>query len=468
MPVITRRNLMIGGGMLAAFAGGMGLPGAIRETFAAKPRLLKAHRTSASIDGKAITEDVLTWSSGLEGEGPEPPVIRTKVGQPFAARLINELDEPTTIHWHGLRINNAMDGVPFLTQPYVYPGDTFDYAFIPPDAGTHWYHPHCNTLTQIGHGMAGLIIIENPDDPVFDQEVALNLRDWRLGGNSQFIAQFKPRDAARSGTYGTVKTASWKVAPQYDVPSGGLTRVRIAISDVTRIYRFVVEGGAAMVLAIDGNPLAAPFPLEALELGPGQRLDIALLMPETEGAVVSLRDTRPSKDYEIASFRAVGASLKRQIGDIKPLPANSIAEPDLSNAEVLPVELSATAEDAPVRESFCGSIGYNFWAINKVPWSGDTADPHDPLYEMKQGKSYIIEMANRTPHAHPIHLHGLNFKVLQSTAGPVMPIYTDTYLIRPDETVRLGLVADNPGDWAFHCHIIEHQKTGMTSFLRVA
>ncbi|TIR43925.1 MAG: multicopper oxidase family protein, partial [Mesorhizobium sp.] len=102
-----------------------------------------------------------------------PPVIRMKKGKPFAARLVNGIDDPTTIHWHGIRVPNKMDGVPFMIQPYVYQGDHFDYAFAPPDAGTFWYHPHCNTLEQMGHGLTGVIVVENPNDPAFDAEVAL-------------------------------------------------------------------------------------------------------------------------------------------------------------------------------------------------------------------------------------------------------------------------------------------------------
>ena len=149
-------------------------------------------------------------------------------GEPFAARLVNGIDDPTTIHWHGIRVPNNMDGVPFMVQPYVYPGDHFDYAFTPPDAGTFWYHPHCNTLMQMGHGLTGVIVVENPGDPQFDAEVVLNLRDWRLGDDGQFIAQFLPRDAAKAGTYGTVRTANWMREPQYDAPAGGLVRLRVA------------------------------------------------------------------------------------------------------------------------------------------------------------------------------------------------------------------------------------------------
>ena len=460
--MITRRNLLKTGGLIAASGAGLGLLGGYRAVRAAAPVELKARETAAVLDGTALTEGVMTWN-----DGPEPPVLRVRQGEPFAARLVNALAEPTTIHWHGLRIPNAMDGVPFLTQPYVYRDQSFDYAFAPPDAGTFWYHPHCNTLTQMGRGLTGLFIVENPDDPVFDHEVALNLRDWRLDGQGRFIAQFKPRDAARTGTFGTVKTANWQVAPRYDAPAGGLMRLRLAITDVTRIYRFVLEGAAALVIALDGNPVAVPFPLDRLELGPGQRVDLAVLMPPEEGAAVRLLNTRTTNPYEIAGFRAVGQPLGRALGDLSPLAANPVAEPDLDAATVIPLELSATAEAAPADNSFCGSLGYNFWAINKVPWSGDTPEPHAPIDELKLGRSYILELANRTPHAHPIHLHGMSFRAIASTNGPVLPHFTDTYMIRPDERVRLALKADNPGDWVFHCHVIEHQKTGMTGLFRV-
>jgi FtsP/CotA-like multicopper oxidase with cupredoxin domain len=463
MPAFTRRNLLKASAVAGAYGIGVGLAGRFgRAQAAPEPYILKANKTEALLTGSAPTKDVLTW--GADGM---PPVLRMRKGEPFAARLINGMDEPTTIHWHGLRIANGMDGVPFLTQPYVYAGDAFDYAFTPPDAGTFWYHPHCNTLTQMGHGMTGVIVVENPKDPVFDAEVVLNLRDWRLGGDGQFIEQFRPKDAAKAGTYGTVRTANWQQEPQYDAPAGGLMRLRLAITDVTRIYAFIVEGAEAVVIAIDGNPVPATFPLDALHLGPGQRLELAVRMPDGEGSLVSLKDIRGTNPKTLATFRSVGPSLGHAIGDLAPLEANPVRKPDLTAAEHIPLALSATAENAPA-ESICGSLGYSFWAINKVTWPGDRpTDATAPLVELKLGKSYVFDMENLTPHSHPIHLHGMSFTVLSSSARAVMPFVSDTYLIEPNEKVQLGLVADNPGDWVLHCHIIEHQKTGMATYLRV-
>lgn len=466
MVMLSRRTLLKAGAVAGAYGAGLAIAGGFRAASAA-PITLTARETQALLKGDQPTRGIMSWNAASGNEGAQPPTLRLKKGQPFAARLVNQLKEPTTIHWHGLRIDNRMDGVPFLTQPYVYTNETFDYAFTPPDAGTFWYHPHCNTLTQMGRGMTGLLIVENPADPAFDHEVVLNLRDWRLGNDGQFIDPFKPRDAAKAGTYGTYRTANWQDNPVHDAPAGGIVRVRIAMTDVTRLYSFGLDGAEAMVIALDGNPVAEPFALDRYLAGPGQRIDLALRMPETEGAVATLTNYRTSPAYPLARFRAVSASLKRDLRDVKALAPNPVIEPVIRDAEVVPLELTATAEGAPPKDSFCGSLGYNFWAINKTPWSGDTPDPMAPLAEMKLGRTYILRLANRTPHAHPIHLHGMSFKVLSSSQGAVRPIFTDTYLIQPDEVAELGLVADNPGDWVIHCHIIEHQKTGMTAFLRV-
>jgi len=463
MTLLTRRKFL----KTTAVAGAAGIGLFSMGRFASRalarpdPVMLKTARIEAKLMDVGPTKDVLTY-----GEAGMPPVLRMKKGEPFAARLINGIDDPTTIHWHGIRVPNKMDGVPFLVQPYVYTGDHFDYAFTPPDAGTFWYHPHCNTLTQMGHGLTGVIVVENPNDPQFDAEVVINLRDWRLGDDGQFIDQFRPRDAARAGTYGTVRTANWLDQPQFDAPAGGLVRLRAAITDVTRIYAFRVEGAEAAVIALDGNPVPQRFAPDALQLGPGQRLDLAIRMPDDEGAIVSLGDVRGTKPKIVATLRAVGKSLKRDVRDLAPLETNRVAEVDVANAKHISLALSATAENVPA-DGICGSLGYSFWAINKVPWPGDTSDPTAPLAELKLGKSYVIDMENLTPQSHPMHLHGMSFKVLSSSTRPVQPMVSDTYLIQPDEKVQLGFVADNPGDWLLHCHIIEHQKSGMTSYVRV-
>jgi FtsP/CotA-like multicopper oxidase with cupredoxin domain len=465
---LSRRTLLKSAAVAGAYGAGIAILPRLSQALAAPTPLdIEARIIEATLDGKGATRNVMSYGlGGTASADASPPVLRMQRGKPFAATLTNRLDEPTTIHWHGLRIPNAQDGVPFVTQPYVYPGDRFDYAFTPPDAGTFWYHPHCNTLTQMGRGLAGMLVVEDDRDPAFDGEVALNLRDFRLGSDSQFIAQFKPRDAAKTGTFGTVRTANWQPEPVYDVPAGGVVRLRILASDVTRIYNLRLNGADAMIIAVDGHPVPERSRLDMAVVSPGQRLDLALRVPDSEGVTVSLEDIRPSTPKVVAHFRAVGTSLKRNLGDLGPLSENVGVEADLTSATQIPLLLSATAENA-AKDSICGTLGFSFWAINKVPYPGDSPDPTAPIADLKLGQSYILNVENVTPHAHPIHLHGMNFKAISSNKHDVTAQVSDTYLVLPDEKVQLALVADNPGDWVFHCHIIEHQKTGMTGYFRV-
>ena len=165
MTVFTRRRILTAAASAGVCGVGLSAMGKLASWAAVKPAplMLKTASIQATLTDVGPTSDVLTY-----GDAGMPPVLRMTKGEPFAAQLINTIDDPTTIHWHGIRVPNKMDGVPFLVQPYVYAGDHFDYAFTPPDAGTFWYHPHCNTLMQMGHGLTGVIVVANPRDPQFD------------------------------------------------------------------------------------------------------------------------------------------------------------------------------------------------------------------------------------------------------------------------------------------------------------
>lgn len=360
-----------------------------------------------------------------------------------------------------------MDGVPYLTQYPIEAGQTFRYAFTPPDAGTFWYHPHCNTLEQMAWGLTGVLVVEEAQDPGFDRDLPLNIRDFRLGGDGQFIDFFKPRNAARGGTYGTVSSVNWQVDPVYDLEAGSLVRLRLAVTDVTRVGAYEIAGAEAQVIALDSNPLPVPLPASGLILAPGQRADIALRVPDDESEEVRLVLNRPNGAKTMARFRPKGSSLHRDLRELKPLPPNPVAEPDLENAEILDFVFGWSPEGDAPQSSQCGSLGYTFWSINRVAWPGDLPGPFDPLARLKLGKSYILRLRNETPNDHPIHLHGVSFKLLRSNKRELPPLVTDTALLRSQETMEVALVADNPGDWAFHCHVIEHQKTGLAGFLRI-
>ena len=117
------------------------------------------------------------WAYDGAVPGPE---IRLRQGGKLRVKVENRLPEDTTVHWHGLRIPNAMDGAPYVTQPPIQPEGSFDYEFTPPDAGTYWYHPHAHGAEQVGRGLMGALIIEEPEPPPVDRDVVWVLGDFRL------------------------------------------------------------------------------------------------------------------------------------------------------------------------------------------------------------------------------------------------------------------------------------------------
>jgi FtsP/CotA-like multicopper oxidase with cupredoxin domain len=398
------------------------------------------------------------------GDGFPNPVLRVRQGEPLRVRLINRLASPTTIHWHGVRLPNAMDGVPTLTQAPVAPGDAFVYEFTPPDAGTFWYHPHYDSLVQLNHGLAGALVVEEREPPLFDADLLLTLKDWNLDAAGRFNALTTLKAAARAGTFGGVHTVNGIAQPTYDVPAGGLCRLRLLNVDVTRIFKIVMEGAAASIIALDGHPLLDPLPLRLLSLGPGMRADLSLRAPAAAGTEVRLVNASASKPWTMAALRA--APPTRPLATTEPrLAPNPIPEPDLATAEVLSFAFAAGAGSGSI---ICGSATPQpmLWSINKQAWS-EVPALMPPLAGLRLGRSYILELQNATPHPHPIHLHGFAFKVLGSNERDIVPYFADTALLSPKERLTVAFVADNPGDWMLHCHIIEHQATGMTGYLDV-
>lgn len=463
-PTLSRRTVLglLGAGGAAASGWVLGtLPTLAKSIDSNADVTLRASVLNHSLQGLTLTQGMMSFAS----DGPSP-VLRLQQNKPFIANVINDLDEPTTVHWHGLRINNNQDGVPYLTQLPIMPGEVGRYHFTPPDAGTYWYHPHCNTLEQMGHGMTGVLVVEDEQDVGFDDDLVLNLRDFRLGDDNQFLPLSTPRKAARGGTHGNFMTVNWQHQPVYELPAGSLIRLRLAITDLTRTYKLQLNGALSQLIAMDGNPVPSNYNPEQIILGAGQRADFALQVPGQEGQTATLTTRIGQRIVTLAQFRAVGNSAKRDLKELKPLTPNPIAIPDLARATTIPFTFGWAPGDQPAN-SICGTLGNNFWAINRQSWPGDQPKAGAPIAVLKKGRSYIFRLKNETRYNHPIHLHGMTFQLLRSNKRDIAPLFTDTALLQNGETMDVALVADNPGDWVFHCHVIEHQKTGLAAYVRV-
>ena len=482
---ITRRRVLAGGGALFVTS----LVGCNRSATSESAVAERLHEIPAGQDVKLDAAE-RPFMLGAN-EGPTPawlygdssfPVLRARAGERFSAGLMNNLQEHTSIHWHGVRVPNAMDGVPYVTQMPVLPREQFTYSFAPPDPGTFFFHPHCNTVAQLGRGLAGVLIVEGDETEPFDDDVVLVLKDWRVAKDGSFLPFLTVDGAARSGSFGTLRTVNGKVTPRMVVPAGANIRLRLVNADSTRIGDLGIDGANASVIAIDGNAIA-PFALEGWRLGPAMRLDLALRTPD-EGGEIALMDYFAAQPVTLATLVAQGGRKRNEAFTPVALKSPNLPEPDLANARNHQLRLSATAAastypDLPplvlpdgrkidLMDSLCAAPRV-LWAVDGKTWpqAGHERMP-PPLLSFARGETVRIEFLNTTPHMHPMHLHGHTFKVLSSSrlARPVH--WADTVLVTPNERVQIAFVADNPGNWMLHCHIIEHQDTGMMGWFHVA
>ena len=486
-PGVTRRRLLAGAACLAAGAGfgRSSYPTALGAVLAPPPEFIAGRPVALNLVA-AERPRALPCFSGhtlpLWGfsEATWLPVVRISLGDRLNVHLDNRLpgaSEHTSIHWHGIRVPNDQDGVPYLVQPPVMPGESFRYNFVPPDTGTFFFHSHCNTSEQLGRGLFGILIVEGDETESYVVDETILLRDWLIDLETGAFRKFMTtRGAHRAGTFGNVRSTNGAVEPEIRLPSSADCRLRIINGDPTRVMELAVVGVEAAVIAIDGIAVA-PFPLKTWLLGPAMRVDLAVRAP-AEGGSAQIVDQRLAEVVALA--RLVGAGPARPVRSFEPLPlrASRIPEPKIAGAGQFTFVFAATdsgaatiATDDPLAALTMGSLclsSDDFWAINGAAWpSRDHAKIPPPLALLERGRSYVFKLRNGSQLIHPVHIHGHTFKVLGSDQRALPVHRADTVLLMPDETVEVALVADNPGRWMFHCHVIEHQETGMMGYLQV-
>ena len=469
---LSRRRLLLAGA-------GLALAAPLRPARAAAPEELRVvaapARTLFAAESRPETD---VWAFGGTIPGT---TVRLRQGEPARITVENGLDEDTTVHWHGIRLPNAMDGVPGLTQPPIKPGQSFVYEFTPPDAGTFWYHPHADSLQQIGRGLAGALVIEEREPVAVDRDVLWLLQDWRLTRDWQIAAGFDNKmDAAMSGRVGNVVTLNGTVPGDQKVRAGERIRLRLANAAVARMMALNFEEHRPTIVAVDGQPCEPHEPEGGrLVLGPAMRVDVILDMQGDPGKRYAVTD-----DF----YEGLGYTLTNLAYDAGPplradpldapvgLPRNPLPEPDLGNAVHQEIVLQGGMMGGGKLSGMGGMMGMAtpgmnggaVWAIDGMSMTGDGSAGMPPLFTLKRGQTSLITMRNETAWWHPMHVHGFSMKVLTRNGAPVPHRqWQDTVLMAPKDIVECAFVADNPGDWMLHCHIIDHQMTGLMTVFRV-
>jgi len=429
----------------------------------APTRVLRAREAQSALAGNAYpATDVWSYDGAIPG-----PLLRYRQGERLRVEVENALPDPTTVHFHGIRLPNAMDGVPHLTQPPIEPGARFVYEFDLPDAGTYWYHPHLGSPEQVGRGLSGALIVDEASPPAVDRDLVWLLSDWRLDAGARIVANFGNfMDASHAGRIGNTVTVNGEVREAFDVVPGERVRLRLINASNARIYGLEFRGHDPMVVAYDGHPVEPHRPAGGrVVLGPAMRADLILDMKGDAGKHYPVVDDfYPRMAYRLLELRYADSPRRGRAGEALPkLAPNPLAEPALDRAERHQIVFGGGMMGRMPR--FASARGMA-WTVNGKPIKDHDAEP---ILALAQGRSVILELVNDTLWAHPIHLHGHVFRVL-SRDGRSAPHreWRDTVLLAPRERAEIAFVADNPGGWMFHCHILEHQDAGMMAVIRIA
>jgi len=409
------------------------------------------------------------WSLGGDIPGP---VLRVAQGARLQMRLLNRLPQATAMHWHGLRIDNAMDGVPGLTQEAIAPGDGFDYDFVAPDAGTYWYHAHNYSVEQVARGLRGALIVEEPDPIDVDRDEVLVLDDWLIDPDTgQFDADFaSAHSRSHAGRLGNLVTTNGETDLRLPVQRHERMRLRLINAANAQIFSLALAGLEGWTVALDGMPLPVPQPVvDVLTLGPGQRADLIVDVVAGDGETALLAraargGTRPQVTFPVSGR----ASLARRPAPAA-LPPNPDQAVDLSgDVAMLELNVQGGAMGGLRRAALNGeSLSFNqlaqanqFWSFNGTVGMTDT-----PLARLDRGQTARLSILNDTSFPHAMHLHGMHFREVLD--GDRLGPLRDTLLMTRGELREIAFTAGNPGDWLLHCHMLSHAEAGMMTWVQV-
>jgi FtsP/CotA-like multicopper oxidase with cupredoxin domain len=399
--------------------------------------------------GKNIT----AWGFNKQIPGP---VLKVKKGDTLVVTVQNDLPESTMIHWHGIRLPATMDGTGEVQQP-ILPGESFEYRFIVPDAGTFWYHSHQNETVQMEKGMYGGIVVEDDSDPLVDDEKLLILDDMKLNEKNEFtqhgvIGRWIERHDGREGSTNLI---NGKEDPTLEMNAGQTERWRIVNAASARYFRLDLGGKPFKVIATDGGLLEYARTETELLITPGERFDIAV-GPFEEGDEFSINSLPYNR---VTMLKAKLQQYARvHVKEGKP----TIAELPEKLTEI---ELLAPQDAKPNRQVTL-SVDPSLKHLIDFTLNGKMHGLDKPVMV---GDLQIWEVSNTSLMDHPFHLHGFFFQVLEENGkAPEYKAWKDTYNLKPRTKIKIAWMPDNrPGKWMYHCHIIEHHAAGMMANFEV-
>ncbi len=456
-------------------------------------RLMEARKGTLRLKPDPALETEI-W--GYDGTVPGP-LLRYKKGEEVKIRLVNKLDQPTSIHWHGVRITNPMDGVANLTQEPVAPGATFDYRFTPPDSGFYWYHPDLQPLTgqEQDRGLYGVLIVDEAEPPKVDRDMLVVIDDWKLDDKGAIADDFpNPAETAGPGRIGSLVTLNSTSVPVEETMAPG-TRLRLRILNAATARLIVLSfiGVKPQVIGIDGQPCEAFEPVRrTLPVGPGARFDVVFDLPpeaSTESNLILRGDGVP--DQTLLTFRTKG-DKRDDLGPLPILASNPLLPPEIHLEKSTKVELTIeggtppkegaaskpaiavvpkkSARDTSVKAPQPSPMPVSapdpahLWTINGVASDGHGPKP---LFSVKRGTPVTLGFTNKTGFIQQMHVHGHVLRLLHDLDDGWEPYWRDSVLIPEGRSKHVAFIADNPGKWAIESSMTDRAASGLATWFEV-
>ena len=477
---VSRRDFLRGTGVAAL---GTILPLARSRAADGDFVTLRAETRQIEIGGRAATVLGLRQRDGRPG-------LTAKVGEDFAVRLENALAVPTSVHWHGLTPPWRQDGVSGVSQDPLPPATSQDYRFPLTRAGSFWMHSHEGLQEQLL--LAAPLIVEEAS-PRDEQDVVVMLQDFSFRAPDEILAALQAapamsgHDMSMPGMdQGSMPGMSGAMMDGMTMSGGGMAmdandiefdaylandrtlddpeqvaverggRVRLRIVNAAAATGFTVDLGSldGSLIAVDGIPIV-PVTGRRFPIAIAQRLDIRVDMPGDGAAVpiLALREGAPQRTGILLCPPGAAVKAISSQGDSAGPRLDLALERSLRSLEPLaprPVDRALTLALTG------GMAGYR--------WGREASSGPGP-FPAKAGERIEVAMVNRTMMAHPMHLHGHSFQVVAIDGQRLAGAVRDTVLVPPGKTVTIAFDANNPGHWAFHCHLLYHMVAGMMTTL---
>lgn len=459
---------------------------------------------TASVVAKRVAGKTFTMY-GYNGQIPGP-LISVGKGAEIVVRFVNAIDQPSTIHWHGVRLENRFDGVPHVTQEPVAPGDSFTYRVRFPDAGVYWYHPHVREDMQQDLGLYGNILVRAGDRARVHREEVLALDDLTFDSAGGLLPHGAEAPThALMGRFGNVMLVNGEPSYSLGVRRGEVVRFYLTNVANARLLNMSFRGARLKLIGSDIGNFERESWTSHVTLAPAERyvVDARFDMPGRHAIVNHVQWL----DHALGTYQEVTDTL----GFVTVAPEAAPALAPAASFDVLRRDATVTREVAPLRayrtrapdRSFTLSLTLKdvapsmaamlagmslpadwndgmpqmHWALTgrEVEWSIDDERGRrnmDITWRVKRGARVKLRITNRfdVPHAmaHPIHLHGQRFVVLARNGKPNENLgWKDTAVLPAGENMDLLVEMTNPGRWMLHCHIAEHLTTGMMMVFEV-